>query len=227
MKRTQQITLAILTVLLTAWNAQAHGPQGATGSFGTRHLAMMQTVLDLTDKQTATVKEIFNNGRQDISKLVKQHNFKRSDMGVMRAVTGKFRQDAFAQLETLLSKEQLRTLRKEIIEQAPMEFILLSKEEKQIRLQDVLELNEEEADQVATVFEQEKAKHEAVLTNLGFSPEQMLAFRQDMLTQREEIKRELGEILSVEQMEQFEEISSRMKNQKGRSPFRPFTTESE
>ena len=55
----------------------------------------------------------------------------------------------------------------------------------------------------------------------------MLAFRQDMLTQREEIKRELGEILSVEQMEQFEEISSRMKNQKGRSPFRPFPTESE
>jgi Spy/CpxP family protein refolding chaperone len=226
MKKTKLIALAGLIAFLTAWNVTAHDLSGAKGSFGTKHLEMMQVVLDLTDEQSGAMQKIFASNMQNIQAIIKHHGLKRSDMRVMRTVTGKFRQDAQEQLKTVLTQSQILKLREELSQNGILGFILLSQEEKQTRLQNILGVDEENAGQIVAVLEQERAKHRKIMGNLGFDSEQMPTFQQSMLAQREEIKKELSEILNAEQLEQFEKLSHRMQQRRG-DHFGPFATKGE
>ena len=210
MKSGKLTALTILVIFLTSWSAPAHEAQAGNKYFCAGHLAMMQEQLDLTDEQASVMQEILAGGQETIDEIFASHGLERGDLRMMRQEMRKFRRLGTERLGTIMDQEQLQILHQEIFENGPLEFMQLPEDEKLALVQDFLGLNEEEGSQVAAILEEGRVQRENVLESSGFNPEQMMSLRQDMTNHREELKKSLSEILSNEQMEQFEELSSRM-----------------
>ncbi len=211
MKQAKIITLSIFMILLTAMGAVAFGPPKDQGPFNTKQLQMMQAILDLTDEQNTAVKEIFAGARKNIQMLAQNNHLKRKDIQVLRTLINKFKEEGQEQLATVLDEEEIQVMCEKLSTENTLAFILLPSAEMQLRLQDILGLATERANEVAAIFEQKKAQHNQVLINLGFDTEQIILFQQELIAQLDDVKQSLEEILSLEQMEIFEKVSSRMR----------------
>ncbi len=221
MKQKKIFTLVISMVLLAACGAAAFGPPEGGGHFGTKQLQMMQTILDLTDEQSTAVKKVFTDTRNNILMIIENNGLQRNDMKVLRTLTGKFKEEGQKQLATVLSEEEIQVMHEKLFTENTLTFILLPSAEKQAWLQDTLGLDAERAGQVSTLLEQKKSQHKQVLVNLGYDAEQIVKFRQELIAQRQDAKKSLQKILSMQQMDLFEKISTRMKLAE-RGPFAPF-----
>ena len=213
--------LLISTVLLTAWGAAAFGPPTGDSRFGTKQLQMMQTILDLTDEQSAAVQKVLTETRNNISMIIKNSDLQKKDMQVLRTLAGRFKEEGQKQLATVLSDQEIEAMRDKLFAENTHTFILLPAAEKQAWLQDTVGLDAERADKVTAILEQKKLQHEQVLVNLGYDTKQVVQLRQELLVQQQDVKKRLQEILSLEQMDRFEKISRRMRLT-GRGPFGQF-----
>jgi len=224
MKQIKFFTLTISIILLTALSAAAFFPPDGRGPLGTKRLQMMQAVLGLTDGQSKALKEVFADARENMQAILQDNNLKRKDMKVLRTLSGKFKEEGSKELATVLTTEEIQAMREQLFAANAHEFILLSPEDKQVSLQDLLGFDAEKASQVVTILEQKKSQHELVLANLGYNTEQIASFRQELITQREKTKQSLEEILTQEQMELLEKIRDN-RRQQGYGPFSPFAAE--
>ena len=224
MKQVQFFTLTISIVLLTALSVAAFGPPESRRPFSAQHLQMMQTILGLTDEQSKSVEEIFADAKGNIRIFLQGYNLKRQDMKVLRTLIAKFKEEGKKELATVLTTEEMQAMQEQLFAGNTFGFIQLSSEDKQVSLQDTLGFDTEKASRVVRILEQKKSQHEQVLTSLGYDPEQIVMFRQELIAQREKVKQSLEEVLSQEQMELLEKIENN-RRQQGHGPFAQFVTE--
>ncbi len=211
MKLCKPFFLAMLAVFVTAWSAASREPQAGNNYFCAGQLNMLQEQLDLTDEQATDVQEILVDGQETITEIIGNYGLQRSDMRMVRREMSKFRQQNPEKLTAVLDEEQLQTLLQEIFAIGPLEFLSSGKDEKFVLVQDLLGLSEEKAGLVVTILEEGEMQRQKVLENSGFNPLDMVALRLDITEHRQNLKRNLYEILNSEQMEQFEKLSSRIR----------------
>lgn len=211
MKLNKPFFLAMFAVFVTAWSAAIREPQASNSDFCAGQLNMLQEQLDLTDEQATVVQEILVDGQETITEIIGNYGLQRSDMRMVHREMSKFRQQNPEKLTAVLDEEQLQTLLQEIFAIGPLEFFSSRKDEKFVLIQDLLGLSEEKAGLVVTILEEGEMQRQKALENSGFNLFDMVALRQDMAEHRQNLKRNLYEILNSEQMEQFEKLSSRIR----------------
>ena len=224
MKQSKIFTLTISIILFSALCAVAFGPPENRGSFGARHLQMMQTVLGLTDEQSMDVQEVFADSRKNMAAILQDNNLNKQDLIVLRTLTAKFQEEGREELTAVLTAEEVQAMQEQVFAGNALEFILLSSEDKHVRLQNVPGFDTEKANRVVAILEQKKSQHELVLANLGYDTGKIAAFLQDLIAQREKVKQRLEGILSQEQTELFEKIGKN-RRQQGHGSFSPFAME--
>jgi len=211
MKLSKPFFLAMLAVFVAAWSAAIRESQASNNYFCAGQLNMLQEQLDLTDEQATVVQEILVDGQETITEIIGNYGLQRSDMRMVRREMSKSRQQNPEKLTAVLDEEQLQTLLQEIFAIGPLEFLSSGKDEKFVLVQDLLGLSEEKAGLVVTILEEGEMQRQKALENSGFNPFDMVALRQDITEHRQNLKRNLYEILNSEQMEQFEKLSSRIR----------------
>ncbi len=218
MKLSICIPLVIIVVSLAAWSATAHESYVGKGRDGSRHLSMLKEELNLTDEQVIAVQEVFADRKKVMADIIAEHGLKKQDLRNMRHQLRKFHQQGRKKLAGMLNNEQQRALRENIFQNEPMKFMELSTEEKLARLQIDLGLNVEEAGAVLDVLAEGRAYHDDVLIDAGLDLAQIQAFQQDMASQREDMKHNLANVLSEEQMVLFRELRRGDMQQRGCGP---------
>lgn len=171
---------------------------------------MMQLVLDLTDKQNAVVQEILAGNQKAVAAIFEKSGLNHGDMRLLHGINDKFKQQSMAALASVLDEEQLRILRKNPVDGAPFDCIVLSEKEQLSLLQNSLKLSKEQVGQVSAVIAEEVAKYDIVLDTLGFNVAQLTALQDVLAARRAEMTKSLEAVLSKEQLAKFEKIHIRM-----------------
>lgn len=203
-------TLSILVIFLTGWSAVGRETQSGRTCCCAGQLAEIEQQLELTDDQASALQHIVAGRQEDRDAIFTDHGLERGDLLALQQKMSSFSRQVRARLATVMDQEQLQILHQEIVENGPLEFMQLPKDEKVARLQDFLGLSEEEGGQVAAILEEGRAQRRKLLQASAVNPAHLLSLRRDMAAFRAELQKSVREILSPEQMEQFEERRRRI-----------------